>query len=314
MARVAALTGGTGFIGRAVAGRLVAEGWQLRLLARRPPSHPQLGGLRAEIVIGDLGDQNSLERLVASADAVIHCAGVIKAPSAKAFFQTNVAGSARLGEVVSRVAPSARLVVVSSLAAREPALSSYAYSKRAGEDAILAAARSSSWVVVRPTVVYGPWDREVLRLFRTVSRGIAPMLNGPAARLSVVHVDDVAAAIAALSRAGAAGQVHELDDGKSGGYSWRDLLGSVATALGRNPAFIRIPAPFLRAAAAAVGGAVQLCGGSTLVSPGKAREVLHPDWACVPELRPPAQLWQPRIPASDGFAATASWYRSMKWL
>jgi nucleoside-diphosphate-sugar epimerase len=311
---VAALTGGTGFIGRCVARRLVASGWHLRLLTRKPPSHPQLRDLSYETIPGDLGDRSSLERLVDSADLVVHCAGLVGAPSAEAFRLVNSAGSLQLSEAVSSIAPSARLVVISSLAAREPGLSPYAKSKRAGEYAVRRLATAAQWVILRPTVVYGPWDREILRVFRMIKRGVAPLLNGPAARVSLVHVDDVAEAIVTLGQSAPTGSIYELDDGRDGGYSWRDVLESAADALGRRPIFLRVPAPAVRAGAILAELDSRLRSTSGILSVAKAREILHPDWACDRSRRPPDELWRPRTALADGFSATVAWYRSMGWL
>jgi nucleoside-diphosphate-sugar epimerase len=308
------LTGGTGFIGRVVARRLAALGWRLRLLARAPPTHSQLADVPFETVIGDLADPNSLERLVDSAGLVVHCAGLVRAPASDAFHRVNVAGSVRLGQAISRVVPSARLVVISSLAAREPRLSPYAESKRNGEDAILSVATAARWIVLRPTAVYGPWDRELLRIFRTIAHGMAPMLNGPAARLSLIHVDDLADAVAILARNGPTGAVYELDDGKDDGYSWRDVLESAAAAVGTKPVFFRVPVPAFRAAALAADIANRVRGTPGTLSAAKVREVLHPDWACDSGRRPPRELWRSHIDIAEGFKATATWYRSMGWL
>ena len=72
-----ALTGGTGFIGGRIVGRLLRDGWRVRALSRR--SDPALAETGVEIVHGSLEDRSSLDALVASAQAVIHCAGAITA-------------------------------------------------------------------------------------------------------------------------------------------------------------------------------------------------------------------------------------------
>ena len=89
----------------------------------------------------------------------------------------------------------ARCVLVSSLAAREPRLSPYAASKRAGEEAATAAldAGGVPWTVLRPCVIYGPWDREGLALVRLARAPVAPVPRKPEPRIAMVHAADVAA-------------------------------------------------------------------------------------------------------------------------
>jgi nucleoside-diphosphate-sugar epimerase len=314
VAPVAAITGGTGFVGRSVARRLAASGWRIRLLARSHPAHEQLRDIAFETIIGALADRSSLERLVRSADIVVHCAGLIRAGSADAFHATNIEGSRNLGEAVSHAAPAARIIAVSSLAAREPGLSPYAQSKRAGERAILDAAPPARCLIVRPTAVFGPWDRDTLHIFRLIERGLAPVLNGPAARLSLIHVDDLADAIAALARKPPPDSLYELDDGKDGGYSWLDILSSAAAALGKKPIYVRVPPSLLRGAAATAQTLAYITGKTTPFTVAKAGELLHSDWTCQVSRRPPGDLWRPRIGIADGFSTTAAWYRSAGWL
>ena len=77
MKGLVAVTGGTGFIGRCIVQRLLEGGWRVRALARR--SDPELSDAGAEIVLGSLEDPARLRALVQSADAVVHCAGAIRA-------------------------------------------------------------------------------------------------------------------------------------------------------------------------------------------------------------------------------------------
>ena len=220
-APLAAVTGATGFLGRHVVAALAAAGWRTRLLVRQDPVHPLFRDLVPEIVPGDLGDGRALARLVRGADAVVHLAGLIKAVDRAAFMAVNEGGSARLARAVAAEAPSARLVVVSSLAAREPGLSDYAASKRAGEEAAVRECGPAPWVVARPSAVYGPWDRETLAVFRAACGPVVPVLGGREARLGLIHAADAARAVAALCRPDApAGKVFELSDARTDGYGW----------------------------------------------------------------------------------------------
>jgi nucleoside-diphosphate-sugar epimerase len=136
---VAAVTGGTGFVGRHVVAALAASGWRLRLLVRRNPGL-DIGAEPVDLVPGSLDDPAALDALVTGADAVIHLAGAIKGADRAAFDRVNRDGTAALAAAWRRRAPEARFVLLSSLAAREPGLSAYAASKAAGEHALRAVA------------------------------------------------------------------------------------------------------------------------------------------------------------------------------
>ncbi|MBC7953275.1 MAG: NAD-dependent epimerase/dehydratase family protein, partial [Rhodospirillaceae bacterium] len=88
---MAAITGGTGFLGRAVVARLRASGWRVRVLARRPAEDAM------DLVPGSLEDEGALGRLVAGARLVVHAAGLTRARSAREFHAVNVEGAKRLG-------------------------------------------------------------------------------------------------------------------------------------------------------------------------------------------------------------------------
>jgi nucleoside-diphosphate-sugar epimerase len=163
MAGLVAITGATGFVGGYTAKALAEAGWRVRLLCRRLPLSPLLSDISPEIVLGDLEDPAALAALVRGADAVVHAAGAVRALDAVGFYRANADGTARMVAAVRADAPQARFVLISSLSAREPTLSAYAGSKRAGEIELERAAGAAlDWSILRPPAVYGPGDRELL--------------------------------------------------------------------------------------------------------------------------------------------------------
>lgn len=314
MTRVAAVTGGTGFLGHAVVVALARNGWRVRLLVRRSAAHWPCLDHELELVFGDLADDDALGRLMRGADAVVHAASLVKARSRAAFMAVNRDGSARLAAVAAATAPSARLVYVSSFAAREPQLSDYAASKRAGEDAVRAARGDAPWVAVRPPAIYGPRDKETLAVFRLARGPLLPVFHGPDSRVCLIHVEDAAEAIAALCAGGPSGRVFELSDGRRDGYPWRTILDEAVRAVGGTPRILRVPPRLVRLAGAMAGLAGRLAGRASMLTPGKVREMLHPDWSSAAERQPPPALWAPRIPLPNGFAGTVRWYRDARWL
>ena len=307
-ARIAAVTGGTGFLGRYCAAALAAAGWQVRLLVRRDPTHPLLEGVPAEIVLGDLADEAALVRLVRGAAAVVHAAGAIKAIDAAMFQATNVAAAGRLARIVARQAPACRFVHISSQAARCPELSPYAASKRAGEVEVAAALPATPWVILRPSVVYGPWDQASAALLQLANGRIVPVPAAPEPRLAMVHARDVASAVAAFCASGCEGRTYEICDGSPDGHAWRTIL-RLAGIPGRAPRFVALPDRLFGLAGAGADGWSALTGRPSLFGRGKAREMLHRDWRPDPALRPPPSLWTPRIGLADGMRETLAWWR-----
>lgn len=307
-AKVAAITGGTGFLGRYCAGALAAAGWHVRLLVRRDPTHPLLDHVPAEIVLGDLADEAALSRLVRGASAVVHAAGAVKALTAAMFQATNVAAAGRLARLVARDEPACRFVHISSQAARCPNLSPYAASKREGETAVTEALGDRPWTILRPSVVYGPWDQASVALLQLANGRIVPVPAQPEPRLAMVHARDVAAAVAAFCAADGLGQTYEICDASPDGHAWRDIL-RLASIPGRPSRFMALPDRLFGLAGAGADGWSALTGRPSLFGRGKAREILHRDWRPDPALRPPPGLWTPQIGLADGLRETLAWWR-----
>jgi nucleoside-diphosphate-sugar epimerase len=301
-----ALTGATGFIGARLAARLAAAGHPLSLLSRSGRG-PDLPG--TTLVRGDLGDVRALGRLVAGADAAIHLAAVVRGASAADFDGPNVTGTRNLLDALDRHAPNAPLLHVSSLAAREPGLSFYAASKCAAEREVTARRAGRPTLVLRPPAVYGPGDTEMLPVFRFMARtGLAPCAGAATQRLSLIHVDDLVEAVLAwrdvAARTSATLCVH---DGTVGGYDWRSLAGAAQRVCGRRVRVWEIPRIALDAAARFNLLLARLGGRSPMLTPGKLRELRHPDWVCADCAAGVLSGWTPRIDLEAGLRLTPGW-------
>ena len=308
MAKLVAVTGATGFVGPHLVSALARHGWKTRLLIRRWSPLPPLGGVEAEIVWGDLADEGSLRRLVDGADAVIHAAGLIKARTPSDFWTVNRDGTARL----AGLAPDLPFVLLSSLAAREPQLSPYAASKRAAEEAV--GRRRTSWLAVRAPAVYGPGDRETLAYFRTAAHGLALRPNLADARLSLIHVADLAEALALVVDRSPPAGVYEIDDGREGSYSYADMAAAAGTALGRRARLVPIARSVMMGIAWLNRLRHSLGGSAQILTPAKVNEIFHRDWTLSDRRLASALGFVAGHDLAGGFRDTVLWYRRQGWL
>jgi len=301
-----AITGATGFVGSAVLNAALTQGHQVRALARRAQS-PRAG---VEWVRGDLADGGALAALVAGVDTVIHVAGLTNTPDPAEFETANVTGTANVLTAMKDARPK-RLVFVSSLAARMPALSSYGASKARAE--ALVEASGLDWTTVRPPAVYGPRDIDMLDLFRAAKWGVVPLPPGGAT--SIIHADDLAGLLVALAASNAAAtkkQTYEPDDGREGGWSHQELAQAIGRAMGRNKVFApHLPRAVLDAAAAADRLAR---GDRAKLTADRVGYMCHPNWVSRFDRKPPPGIWQPRIAGDEGLKATAEWYKREGWV
>lgn len=296
-----AITGATGFVGRATMAKLLEAGHQVRALVRRPQETRD----GVQWVQGSLEMPGALEQLVAGSDAVIHIAGLVNAPDRAAFELGNAQGTAALIAAM-RGQGVHRLAHVSSLSAREPNLSDYGWSKAEAERHV--AASKLDWTMVRPPAIYGPGDAELLELFQMAARGF--VLLPPGGRLSIIHVDDLAdllVALAASSDGTTRDAIYEVDDGRHGGWSHKEMAQAIGRAVGRERVnAIAMPAPLLR-----IGAGIDrlVRGQKARLTPDRAAYFCHPDWVSRSAMHPPRSVWTPAIETHGGLVATAASYR-----
>ena len=300
---ILAITGGTGFVGGHLIRAARAAGHPIRALTRgwRPPEE----GI--EWIEGALDRPESLAGLCEGADALIHIAGLINAPDRAGFAAVNVAGTAAMIDAARR-AGVRRFVHISSLAAREPGLSDYGWSKAKAER--LVAASGLDWTILRPPAVYGPGDRETFELFKMARRGLVAL--PPGGRFSILHVEDLCRLIlAVIGEPETLGATYEPDDGTENGWDHRHFARTLSRVFGRRAATLAMPKMVMKGAA----------GLDRLVRRDKAkltadrvRYFCHPDWVVTAEARPPDALWTPAIRTPSGLKATASWYQEQGWL
>ena len=300
--RTLAVTGGTGFVGGHLLRLALAAGYDVRALTRgwKPPED------EIAWVDGALDRPETLLKLVAGSDAVIHIAGLINGPRA-AFEAVNVAGTASIVDA-ARKAGVRRFVHISSLAAREPELSAYGWSKAKSER--LVAASGLDWTIVRPPAVYGPGDRETLELFRMARRGIVAL--PPRGRFSVIHVEDLCRLVLALlDDPESLAETYEPDDGREGGWEHRHFARTLGRIYGRRAVTVSMPKPALRLAS---GVDRLLRRKRAKLTADRVGYFCHPDWVAAADRRPPPGLWTPQVRTPTGLKETADWYREAGWL
>jgi len=302
--RVLAMTGATGFVGKATVRQAVEAGWKVRALTRRPQDH-RLG---VTWIPGALDNKDSLAELAAGSDVAMHIAGVVNVPTRADFETGNATATANVVDA-ARGAGVRRFVHVSSLAAREPGLSNYGWSKARAE--AMVEDSGLDWTIVRPPAVFGPGDTEMLDLFRMAQRGIALV---PPGRLSAIYVDELARLLVTLAadRAASVRQIYEPDDGTPAGWSYRGFAQAIGRAVERaRVSAIPIP-PIVLKTAGQIDKLVRR--DAAKLTPDRARYIAHPDWVATEGAGPPPDLWKPELQTDKALAATVRWYREQGWL
>lgn len=248
------VTGGTGFVGRAVVRELVRQGLSVRVLARQPerPSARQLvRETGCACWAGDILDPRSLDAALKGVEAVIHLVGIIRESGRQTFMRVHGEGTHHVVEACRRAGVS-RLVHMSASGTRPYAPAPYHRGKWAGECAVRAS--GLDWTIFRPAVIYGPGDGfcRLLALpmrppLRWLSGGMVPMVGEGTTRVQPVRVEEVAEMfVRALQHPVAIGGTYEL-----GGVpiSFRQLLLELGAAYGVRVYPVPVPREMVYAAA-----------------------------------------------------------------
>ena len=320
----ALVTGATGFVGGHLVDALLAAGDRVTALVRSPAKASGLANRGVQLVAGDLEQPAALEAAAREQEVIYHCAGLVAARDEAGFLAVNRDGVANLLAAATRVS-RAHFVLVSSLAAAGPVrrgarrrgdetpepVTQYGRSKLAGEQVLRAGALP--WTIVRPPAVYGPRDREFLRVFKAVGWRVVPVFGDGRQELSLVYAPDLAASLAAVGRApAAAGRVFYPAHPEV--ITSRALLSAVARAMGTRVAVLPLPRWLAAGVLGVVSLGARLGGRVTLLTPDKAHEFFAPAWTADPAPLESATGWRARTDLADGAAATAAWYQEAGWL
>jgi nucleoside-diphosphate-sugar epimerase len=259
------VTGASGFLGRAVAGALVAAGHEVRTLQRRPS-----GVAGATDVLGSVTDAAVVARAIAGAEAVVHLAAKVSLAGDPADFRRINVDGTRIVLDAAVSAGATRFVQVSSPSVAhagaalagvgaEPADPGHArgeYARTKAEAELLALARDDDdlrVVAIRPHLVWGPGDPQLVeRIVDRARRGRLPLLNGGTALIDSTYIDNAASGIvAALERADRVhGRAFVLTNGEPRLVG--DLLAGICRAASVRPPRWSVPAGLARAAGSVV--------------------------------------------------------------
>jgi NADH dehydrogenase len=242
------LTGATGFVGRYMLKRLLAEGHTVRALVRDPQKAGELSQAGVELVPGDVVEGTGLDQGTQGCDAVVHLVGIIMEKGRNTFERVHHLGTRNVVEAAKR-AGIKRFVQMSALGVRADGPAAYQVTKWKGEEEV----RRSGipYCILRPSVIFGEGDGFVTQMIETMRSApfFRPVPGDGEPKFRPISVEDVAACfVRALTAEAATNQTIEL--GGADELALNDVLAEIARCAGVRKPAIHIPMPLMFAGAA----------------------------------------------------------------
>lgn len=321
MGKVAFVTGGTGFIGSHLVEQLLQRDYtEVRCLVRSQPKW--LAGLDIVPVRGTLSDAALLNQALEGVEYVYHLGAMTRAKTWKELYKANVISTMNLMRSAA-TANVSKVCIASSLAVSgygatvmadesspcDP-VSRYGRSKLIMEQEL--ADLDQPMVIIRPSVVYGPRDRDLLTFFSAINRGICVIPNHDPG-LSLVHVTDLACGIiAAAESPRTTGKTYYMSHPTP--TSWKTLKTASELALGKSSLLIRLPRSLIIPLGATSEWVGNLFGKYPPLNREKAREILHATKQCSSNQAAEDFGYRTQMSLEKGIQETIEWYRSQGWL
>jgi nucleoside-diphosphate-sugar epimerase len=324
----ALVTGATGFIGSHLVEALAQRGARVRCLVR---NRGRLGWVRdspVEFVVGNCREKNSLKEGVKDVDHVFHLAGATTAVKENAYFEVNALGTENLVQAcIENNTRLKKFIYLSSQAAAGPSrnggkkkesdpcepVSPYGKSKLLGEKLALSHSHELPLLILRSCSVYGPRDRGFYPLFKCLSRSIKPSLSDHDQHISMCYVQDLVRAILLAAEAQTeSGEIFFLSDGQD--YRMEEIGDIFAQAMDINALELRLPKQMLFAMAFFAECFSRVSGKPSILSRGKAEEMVRKNWLCDITKARAILGFEPRIFLARGAELAVAWYKKEHWL
>ena len=327
------ITGASGFIGSFIVEEALNRGFETWAAVRRSSSLDFLHDERIHLIELNLSSKEQLIEQLRGKDFdyVVHAAGVTKCLKKADFRRINTEGTKNLVEALLEVKmPLKRLVYLSSLSVfgaikekmpyeeiREDDTpqpnTEYGRSKLAAEEYLASLGSKLPYVILRPTGVYGPREKDYFMMAKSIKQHIDFAVGFQRQDITFVYVTDVVQAVFLALEKGKTGRKYFLSDGEV--YQSTTFSNLIHKELG-NPWWLRITAPtwVLRILTFFGEYAGRISGKVTVLNKDKYNILKQRNWRC--DITPARKElgFQPKVKLKEGVRTTIAWYKENRWL
>lgn len=321
------ITGASGFVGYHLIEQAIARGYKVYAAIRRSSNVDHLSGFNVTYTNLNYADTTALRKDIVDNgyDYIIHASGTTKAKTLADYNLVNADYSRNLAlaTVGTKVK---KFVFVSSLAAIGPLVevkgriaadqspvpvTSYGQSKLQAE-AFLKEIKDLPLLVIRPTAVYGPREKDIFILFNSINKGLEPYIGDFDQRLSFVYVKDLACIILQALESTLTQQSYNISDGY--GYDRFALATYAKKQLSKRTLKFHIPLPLVKMLAVMLDKVYAKSAATPALNKEKLAELTAVNWVCDIKKAEMELGYSPKYNLEQGLAETMRWYRENRWL
>ncbi|MCR5132243.1 MAG: SDR family NAD(P)-dependent oxidoreductase [Prevotella sp.] len=327
------VTGASGFIGSFIVEEGLERGYEMWAAVRKSSSRKYLQDEHIHFIELDLSSKDRLMEQLKDLqfDFVVHAAGLTKTTKKEDFFRVNTEGTRHLVEALLEVKmPLKRMVYLSSLSIFGPIHeqqpyeeiresdkpqpnTAYGESKLAAEAFLDSVGDRLPFVVLRPTGVYGPREKDYFLMAKSIKGHIDFAAGFRQQDITFVYVKDVVAAVFLAFEHGAQGRKYFLSDGEV--YQSSTFSKLIQKELG-SPWCLRVTSPiWLLRVVTWCGECVgQLTGKISALNNDKYHILKQRNWRCDIEPARRELGFTPVYQLERGVKETMAWYKENGWL
>jgi len=321
----AIITGSNGFIGSNLVRELLSKNYDVTCLVRKTSNLESIKNLPVKFAYGDCNDIESLRKGCEGQDYVFHLAAKVKEKSRKKYFEVNFDGTKNLLTAINELNIK-KFIFLSSQAAAGPSeskipkteeesenpISYYGKSKLAAEKYVRKYAKIP-WTIIRPSSVFGPYDKDFYIYFKLVKKGFAPLVGFGEKFISLIYVEDLSnLIIKATENPKANYQTFFASDGNI--YSWNDFIEILKNVMKKKVIILKIPMSFAYTTAFFNECTKYLHKKQATLNLQKVKEMKIKYWLCSSEKARKLLNFSPKFSFDKALQKTYNWYKENKWL
>ena len=321
----AIVTGSNGFVGCNLVRALLAKDYDVTCLIRKTSNIKSLENLPIKFAYGDCNNIESLRKACESQDYVFHLAAKVKEKSKKRYFEVNLDGTKNLLTAINNLNIK-KFIFLSSQAAAGPSasripkteegpenpVSYYGKSKLAAEEYIKKNTKIP-WTIIRPSSVFGPYDRDFYIYFKIVKKGIAPLAGFGEKYISLIYIEDLSNLIIKAAKNPKANyQTFFACDGEI--YSWNNFLDTLQNVIQKKLIRLKIPIIFAYKLALFNECTKYFRKQQATLNFQKVKEMKVKYWLCSSEKAKNLLDFSPKFTLNEALQKTYNWYKENKWL